>query len=186
MFGYKHKRFTILFWCLLLHRLTFFLLVSLLFLFFLFHIPLVPYLNCISLIILFILVFDYAFVDSNPFEFLHKCSFALCKMVTFHATKHSNLTIVVDKSWMTVVFEHCFCAMFTFHPSSLHISKDVSYDSNNFVLSSLYQIPMTSSQGRQWVVGYGHYCIVGDSLVHNSQVTILTARTIGFVIKTMK
>jgi hypothetical protein len=76
--------------------------------------------------------------------------------------------------------------MFTFHPSSLHISKDVSYDSNNFVLSSLYQIPMTFSQGRQWVVGCGHYYIVGDSLVHNSQVTILMARTIGFVVKTMK
>jgi hypothetical protein len=26
---------------------------------------------------------------------------------------------------------------------------------------------MTSSQGRQWVVGRGRYCIVGDNLVYN-------------------
>jgi hypothetical protein len=65
-------------------------------------------------------------------------------MAKFHATKQSNLTIMVDDSRMTVVFEHCLCIMFAFQLGSLHISKDNLYDSNNFVSSSLYHIPMTS------------------------------------------
>jgi len=36
------------------------------------------------------------------------------------------------------------------------------------------------------VVGYGRYRIVGDNMVHNSQETILMARTADFVVKTMK
>jgi len=36
------------------------------------------------------------------------------------------------------------------------------------------------------VVGYGRYRIVGDNLAHNSQETILMARTADFVVKTMK
>jgi hypothetical protein len=76
--------------------------------------------------------------------------------------------------------------MFSFQLRSFHISKDVVYDSNNLVLNLVYQIPMTSSQGKQWVVGCGRCCIVGDSLPHNSQETILTPRTIGSMIKIAK
>jgi hypothetical protein len=65
-------------------------------------------------------------------------------MATFHAIGHSLLTIMVNNSGTTIVFEHYLCAMFAFQPSSLHISKDVSNDINNFVSSSLYKIPMTS------------------------------------------
>jgi hypothetical protein len=36
------------------------------------------------------------------------------------------------------------------------------------------------------VVGCGHYRIVDDSLAHNYQETILTARTTCFAVKTMK
>jgi hypothetical protein len=35
------------------------------------------------------------------------------------------------------------------------------------------------------MAGYGRYYIVGDSLAHNYQETILMARTTGFVVKTM-
>jgi len=45
---------------------------------------------------------------------------------------------------------------------------------------------MTSSQGKQWVVGCGCCCIVGDSLPHNSQETILMPRTIRSMIKIVK
>jgi hypothetical protein len=89
----------------------------------------------------FYLVFDYALVDSNLSKFFHYYSCALYNMATFHAIGHSNLTIMVDDSGMIIISEHCLCAMFTFQPHSLHISKDVSYDSNNFISSSLYQIP---------------------------------------------
>jgi hypothetical protein len=43
-----------------------------------------------------------------------------------------------------------------------------------------------SSQGHQWVVGFGRYYIVSNSLIHNSQDTILTLQTIGFVVKIVK
>jgi hypothetical protein len=95
-------------------------------------------------------------------------------MARFHVIGHFDLTIMVDDSGTTTVFEHCLCAMFAFQLGFLHISKDVSNDFNNFLASSLYQILMTSSHGKQWVVGWGHYHIVGDSLAHNYQETVLT------------
>jgi hypothetical protein len=76
--------------------------------------------------------------------------------------------------------------MFTFQLGSLHISKDISYDFNNFVSNSQYLIPTTSFQGKQWIVSSNCYCIVGDSLTHNLQETMLTPRTSSFVVKIMK
>jgi len=75
--------------------------------------------------------------------------------------------------------------MFLFQLRSLYISKDGSYDYNNLVLSLVYQIPMTSSQRRYWVVGCGHYHIVSNSFTHNSQEIILTPRTM-YVVKIVK
>jgi hypothetical protein len=54
------------------------------------------------------------------------------------------------------------------------------------VLSSLYQIPTSSSQRCEWVVGCGWYHIVGDNLSHNFQDTILTPGITGYVVKIMK
>jgi hypothetical protein len=45
---------------------------------------------------------------------------------------------------------------------------------------------MTSFQGRHWVVGNGCYHIVGDSLTHNSQETILVLGMTCFVVKVVK
>jgi len=73
-----------------------------------------------------------------------------------------------------------------FLASFLHISKDILYDSNNLVFNSLYQIPTTSFQGHQWVVGCDEYHIVGDNLCHKSQDTILTPSTTGFIVKIVK
>lgn len=72
---------------------------------------------------------------------------ALGNMATFPTIQHLDLTIMVNNLETTFVFEQCLCVMF-FSQFFLHISKDVSYDSNNLVLSLLYQILMTSSQGR--------------------------------------
>jgi hypothetical protein len=75
---------------------------------------------------------------------------------------------------------------FFFQLRSLHISKDVSHDFNDLVLNVECQIPMTSFQGKQWVVSYGHYRIVGDSFTHNFQEIILTLGTTGSVVKIVK
>ncbi len=59
------------------------------------------------------------------------------------------------------------------------------YDSNNLVLSLLYQIP-TTSQRCQWVVGYGRYRILGDNLTYDSQKTILMLGTASSIVKIIK
>jgi hypothetical protein len=76
--------------------------------------------------------------------------------------------------------------MFVFQLGSLHIFKDVLYDFNNLVSSSLYQIPTMSSKGCQWVVGFGHYHIVGNNLTHNSQDTILMLGIVGSIVEIVK
>jgi hypothetical protein len=69
-------------------------------------------------------------------------------MATFHVVGRSELTIMVNNSKTTSMFEQCLHVMFSFQLGSLHISKDVSYDSNNLVLNLVYQIPLTSFQRR--------------------------------------
>jgi len=107
-------------------------------------------------------------------------------MARFHVIGCFDLTIMVDNSRTIAISEHCLCVMIVFQPGSLHISKDILNDFNNFLSSSLYQIPMTSSYGKQWVVGWGCYHIVSDSLAHNYQETILKIGIVGFVVKFMK
>ncbi len=58
--------------------------------------------------------------------------------MTFHVAGHSDLTIMVNELGMMSISEHCLCAMFAFQPCFLHISKDVLYDFNNLVSSSLH------------------------------------------------
>jgi hypothetical protein len=63
----------------------------------------------------------------------------LSNMVTFHVVGSClELTIMVNDSGTTLVSEQCMCVMFSFQLGSLHIFKDVSYDSNNLVLNSVY------------------------------------------------
>jgi hypothetical protein len=153
IFGYKHMSFTILVYRLLLHCLTFLFVVSI-------AIALceISYLSYSLLRLYFLgsssssskplnffLVFDYAFVVSIPSKFFHYYFCAPCNMATFHAFGCLDLTITVDDFGMTTIFKHFLCAMFTFQPCSLHISKDISYDYNIFFSSSLYHIPTTSS-----------------------------------------
>jgi hypothetical protein len=83
----------------------------------------------------FTLTFDFALVDSNPYEFLHYYSCALCNMVTFHAIGCLDLTIMVDELSMITVFEHCFYAMFVFQPGFLHILK-----TSHMILITLFQV----------------------------------------------
>jgi len=46
-----------------------------------------------------------------------------------------------------MVFAICLCVMFSFQPRSLHISKGVTYDVNNNVFSSGYQMFVITVQG---------------------------------------
>jgi hypothetical protein len=59
-------------------------------------------------------------------------------MATFHVVGHSKLTIMVDDLGTTSISKQCFCTIFSFQLGSLHISKDLLYDSNNLVLNLVY------------------------------------------------
>jgi hypothetical protein len=83
---------------------------------------------------LYLIAFHYVLL----FFLFHSYSCVLGNMVTFHAIGNFELTIMVNNLGTTLVFKQCLCAMFSFHLRSLHVSKDVSYDSNNLVLSLLY------------------------------------------------
>jgi hypothetical protein len=67
--------------------------------------------------------------------------------------------------------------MFGFQLGSLHIFKDVVYDANNNVSSSMYQISIITVQGQEWVVNYGSNKVVGANVFAHSQETILTLKT---------
>jgi hypothetical protein len=68
-------------------------------------------------------------------------------MATFHVVGRLDLTIMVDDLGMTSVLEHYLYVMFVFQPSSLHVSKDVSYDSNKFVVLDSYDLPSRETLG---------------------------------------
>jgi hypothetical protein len=57
--------------------------------------------------------------------------------------------------------------MFVFRQGSLHISKDVFYVENNFVLSVVYQVFDVNSEGMFWIVTNGRYQIVGKHSLNN-------------------
>lgn len=50
-----------------------------------------------------------------------------------------------------------------------------------YVSSSVYKIPTTTTQGKQWVVSFRWYKVVGDNMLNHSQETILTLRTTSVV-----
>ncbi len=64
-----------------------------------------------------ILVFDFTLNVANPFEFLHYYFYAPYNMVTFHASRCLELTIMVDDLgticlWTLFVCYVCFSTMF--------------------------------------------------------------------------
>ncbi len=70
----------------------------------------------------------------------------------------------------------------SFQLSSLHISKDVTYDENN-VTSSKYNVPTFGVHGKVWFVDVGLYRIIHNNLPKHSQKTIVTLRTTMYVVK---
>jgi hypothetical protein len=66
-------------------------------------------------------------------------------MATFYIEAWLELTILVDEFDSTIIFEQCLCVIF--QVGYLHISKDVTYDVNNNILGSMYQMPTTTTQG---------------------------------------
>lgn len=49
----------------------------------------------------------------------------------------------------------------------------------------MYKIPTTTTQGKQWVVSFRWYKVVGDNMPNHFQETILTLRTTTSMVKAM-
>jgi hypothetical protein len=78
------------------------------------------------------------------------------------------------------------CVMFEFQLGSLHIFKDVTYYAKKiYVSSSVYKVPTTTTQGKQWVVSFRWYKVIGDNMPNHYQETILTLIIVTYVVKTM-
>jgi hypothetical protein len=90
------------------------------------------------------------------------------------------LAIQTSPSWWKNYGQHLFVRFVCFLVKFFTYIQRHLVCFNKLVSNSLYQIPTTSSQGCQMVVGCGWYHIVGDSLSANSQDTILMLGTIGF------
>jgi Tat protein secretion system quality control protein TatD with DNase activity len=78
--------------------------------------------------------------------------FIFSKMATFHAKGKVELIVPVDTFGILHVIEKCLCAMFGFHPRTVHVSKDETYDDNNNVINSIYQVLVFSDLGLVWRV----------------------------------
>ncbi len=49
----------------------------------------------------------------------------------------------------------------------------------------MYKIPTTTTQGKQWVVSFRWSRVIGNNVPNHSQETMLTLKTITFVVKAM-
>jgi len=103
-------------------------------------------------------------------------------MATFHVVGKLDLTILVFKSKIVQVIENVLFAMFVFRRGSLHISKDVSYVENNFVLSFVYQILDVNFEGMFWTIANGRYQIIDEHALNNFQDILKTSGTITLVV----
>ncbi len=57
-------------------------------------------------------------------------------MAIFHVVGKIELTTLANKFEISHVIEKCFCAMFNFHPITMHV-KDDAYNVNNNVIKSI-------------------------------------------------
>jgi hypothetical protein len=72
---------------------------------------------------------------------------SLIVVVNFHVEGWPNFTILIHESNRVHITEQCLCVMFRFQQGFLHISKDLIYDANNYVSSSLYMFLTFTTQG---------------------------------------
>ncbi len=90
-------------------------------------------------------------------------------MATFHAEGKVELIVPVDNFGILHVIEKCLCAMFGFHLKTIHVSKDETYDDNNNIIRSIYQVLVFSDFGLVWRVNVKRFKIIAKNLSKSSQ-----------------
>jgi hypothetical protein len=94
-------------------------------------------------------------------------------MATFHVEGKVELIVLADNFRILHVIEKCLCAMFGFHSGIVHVSKDETYDDNNNVIRSIYQVPVLGDFSLEWKVNGGRFRIVTKNLPKSFQNIIL-------------
>jgi hypothetical protein len=94
-------------------------------------------------------------------------------MATFHAEGNTELIVPFDEFEILHVTKKCTCAMFGFHPRTIHVSKDDAYDAKNNVISSIYQVLVISDFSLEWRVNCGRFKIVAKILLKSFQNIVL-------------
>jgi hypothetical protein len=89
-------------------------------------------------------------------------------MATFHAEGKVGFIVLANDFGISHVIEKCLCAMFGFHSGIVHVSKDETYDDNNNVIGSNYQVPILGDFHFEWRVNSRKIKIVGENLLKSS------------------
>jgi hypothetical protein len=100
-------------------------------------------------------------------------------MVIFHVVGKPNLTILVFYSKVIQVTENVLYVMFVFQRRVVHVSKYVSYEDDNIILSFVYQVLDVNLGGMFWTITTGKYWIIDDNVLNNFQNTIVTSSKIA-------
>jgi len=59
----------------------------------------------------------------------------------------------------------------------VHVSKDVSYEDDNIILSYVYQVLDVNLRGMFWIVTNGKYRIINENVFNNLQDNVVTLGT---------
>jgi hypothetical protein len=73
-------------------------------------------------------------------------------MATFHVEGKVELIVLTNNFRILHAIEKCLCVMFGFHLGIVDVSKDKTYDDNNNVIRSIYQVPILGDFGLEWRV----------------------------------
>jgi hypothetical protein len=82
------------------------------------------------------------------------------KMANFHVKGKVKIIVPVDDFGISHVTEKCLCVMFGFHLGIVHVSKNQTYDDNNDVIRSIYQVLVLGDFGLEWKVNVGRFGII--------------------------
>jgi hypothetical protein len=97
-------------------------------------------------------------------------------MQTFHVEGKAKLIVLINDFGILHVVENCLCVMFGFHLGTIHVSKNETYDDNNNVIRSIYQVLVLGDFGLESRVNVGRFKIVVEIFSKSFQNIVLTPK----------
>jgi hypothetical protein len=101
-------------------------------------------------------------------------------MATFYVVSKIELIILVHKFGISHVIKKCLCAMFNFHPITMHV-KDNAYNVNNNVIKSIFQVLVIGDLGLEWRLNVKRFKIIVENLSKSYHNIIFMPKIVAFV-----